>query len=198
MQKTCSQCCQTKPLTEFYRKRSQNDGRGSACMMCTKIANHESYQRNKHNRKPNPEVIAKYRSTIRYKTTTIWNCMKGRVKRLKGYSHVKIRMTREEFVAWATPALKKWIKKNPGEWASIDRIDPKGHYEIENIRILSHRENSLRPRREGNSKNVGRPKGKAWCSWCKKFLPEEEFPKRARSHHGLYEYCKSCCSKRYR
>jgi hypothetical protein len=42
MEKTCTRCGQTKPLTEFYRSSAGKDGYAHGCKTC-----HSEYQRNK-------------------------------------------------------------------------------------------------------------------------------------------------------
>lgn len=55
---------------------------------------------------------------------------------------IELRITRDEFIAWcdsnAELIEQLWSQ---GEVPSIDRIDPKGHYELSNMRIRSLREN---------------------------------------------------------
>lgn len=55
-------------------------------------------------------------------------------------------MDKEEFIQWAMPLVEEFEIRYPSEVASVDRIDPDGHYEFSNMRIISMRENSLRSR----------------------------------------------------
>lgn len=59
------------------------------------------------------------------------------------YANIEIKMTREEFETWVNEFESQWNQiKESGDVPTIDRIDPEGHYEISNIRVLGRRENS--------------------------------------------------------
>lgn len=61
--KICKQCHEEKPITEFYRKRSNKDGHDSCCKKCEAVFLKIRYQENKEHmvavrkiwRKANPE-----------------------------------------------------------------------------------------------------------------------------------------------
>lgn len=91
------------------------------------------------------------------------------------YHGVELRMTRAEFEKWAIPKLVKWFRTCPEKIPSIDRIDPTGHYELSNIRLLDVCEN-----RSSNKRNTHRfsPDGMLWCPRCKKHLAKEDFYER--------------------
>lgn len=57
---------------------------------------------------------------------------------LKG---IEVRMTRQEFLTWAIPAIREFMKTNPGR-PSLDRIDDDGDYQIGNLKIVSQSKNS--------------------------------------------------------
>lgn len=67
-------------------------------------------------------------------------------RRNKTYWDKEVRFTQDEFIEWAKPELVKFYASEPDGIASVDRIDPDGHYELGNIRILSWRLNALRSR----------------------------------------------------
>jgi hypothetical protein len=71
----------------------------------------------------------------------MWVNINSRVNFSPDYRHVKVLMSQLEFFRWALPRIKEFCEKYPNETPSIDRIDPRGNYEIENIQILSRREN---------------------------------------------------------
>lgn len=62
----------------------------------------------------------------------------------KCYTNVKVKMTKDEFLQWAIPRYKEWVSTHPHQVPSINRIDPKGHYEINNIEIIGWLENSAK------------------------------------------------------
>ena len=67
-------------------------------------------------------------------------------RRSKCYRNVECRIDKDTFIAWAIPEILQFHHDNPEETPSLDRIDPDGHYELGNIRILSWAENALRSR----------------------------------------------------
>ncbi len=68
--KRCSSCKETKPVTDFRKNRSTNDGLGAYCKPCAKVKNKESDDRHResinererarhHQRKSDPAYIQK-------------------------------------------------------------------------------------------------------------------------------------------
>lgn len=104
-------------------------------------------------------------------------------------------MTREEFVAWCIPAIRRWWSRHPKGRPSVDRIRTGGHYEIGNIRILDVVLNS---RRRDFNKNTRAPKGKAWCSGCRGYVAIGLFSS-AYTRPPLFvsNYCNPCKCRRY-
>jgi len=81
--------------------------------------------------------------------------MNRRCKTYAAYKAIKILLTKEEFLAWAVPAIEKFLEKYPGESPSIDRYpDPDGHYRFGNIRIISARLNELTRRIFGKNAHL--------------------------------------------
>jgi hypothetical protein len=70
--------------------------------------------------------------------------MQRRVREWPSYKHVEIQITRDSFCGWAKPKIEEFLKQNPSRIPSVDRINPKGHYSIGNIRIMDLYENTLR------------------------------------------------------
>jgi hypothetical protein len=128
----CRICHEEKELTEFKKK---SGGYDTICKVCYAPLNRE------YNRQ--------YHKTFKGWIRVSWSRMNiragNRGNKYPTYTHVKVLMTREEFVAWAQPQEPIWRGiKESNDSPTIDRIDPDGHYEISNIQILSLRENSSR------------------------------------------------------
>jgi len=65
MEKMCSSCKETKPLTAFYKRKVSVDGLQGKCKMCTKVSAYEWRDANPHKAKAAEQ---KYRSTTEYRT----------------------------------------------------------------------------------------------------------------------------------
>lgn len=76
----------------------------------------------------------------------MWNGMRQRCNHCQQYENIEIRMTRTRFNAWAHHNIKNFLFFDPDGTPSIDRIDPDGHYELGNIRIISVEENRIKSR----------------------------------------------------
>ena len=81
---------------------------------------------------------------IRKYLMTKWQGMVRRCGKDPHYKAVEIRMTKQEYLDWAIPALAEFRKTYSNETCSIDRIESKGHYELDNIRFIPYGENSAR------------------------------------------------------
>lgn len=134
----------------------------------------------------------KYGKTPKGKAARAWAALCQRAGNKTGrtpaYANVEVRMTREQFMAWAVPAFSRWMTRNPDKVASVDRRDNDGHYDIGNIRIIEKMANQLRSTRYRNLN--GCPKGKSWCSWCKAYHARKEFNP-ANNKNGLQTMCRN-------
>lgn len=169
--KTCRRCARTRPLTDFHRHGPSKDGHNPACRFC--ISKAEKYRRQLPG--------GKARAT--------WDNIKKRLQRQSEYVGVELRFTRAAFLTWMIPALQRWTADHPGQRPSIDRIDPAGHYEPGNVRILELGENSRLSRAH---KNAHAPEGTAWCGACKQYKPRSAFGKNRARRHGLQHRCGNC------
>ncbi len=96
-------------------------------------------------------------------------------------------MRRDEFINWAVSELEKWIETRPIKFASLDRIDNLGHYEVKNLQVLDKKANLLK---KSYNKNVNAPEGCAWCGKCKEYLDVDKFNKNKNTFNGLDSICK--------
>jgi hypothetical protein len=142
-------------------------------------------------------IRASHKGDPAWEARWAWERIKDRViykpgGRNKCYAGIQLRMTRDEYLAWAVPAYTEWLAANPGKVASIDRIRSEGHYEIGNLQILEHVENA---RRSSHLKNLKAPGGMAWCSGHRAYLPKGEFYAHTR-RHGVSSECQQCTKQR--
>lgn len=94
---------------------------------------------------------AEYEKTVKGTVAKMWRGLNYRVRmgkqnipKYKCYKDIEVRMTRQEFVTWATPRVREWKNKHPGASPSPDRINSKGHYELGNLNIVDHEVNRAR------------------------------------------------------
>lgn len=121
-----------------------------------------------------------------------WQRVLAQVHHHPAYAHVRIRISREDFMTWAIPAYEAWFRDKPGIKPSIDRIDSAGHYEIANLQMIPHRQNCGKTCR---AINAGLPSGRKQCGHCKQVLPFESFAKvkpNATGTFGLFGWCREC------
>lgn len=132
--KTCTKCHETKCLNNFTTNKRNKDGKSPWCHLCSNLHSRE------------------YRK-LRLQTPTgkaakAWDNISSRCCNKSGqspeYANVELKMSRKKFIDWAIPEYEKFMYLNPGVQPSVDRIDPDGHYEINNIRIISMAENCER------------------------------------------------------
>lgn len=178
--KTCSKCNLPRPL-DLYRARKDRGARHTICKDCE-----QKYRK-------------QYKSTPIGRANAMWQGIQRRSHNNDGmhptYRDVDIRMTKEEFLLWAVPALREWYAHSPQSTPTLDRIDSSGHYEISNLRLLTAKENT---HYRGSNKNVYAPKGMAWCSVCKTYLPKINFYSDSRKMNGLQTRCKNCHYTKYK
>jgi hypothetical protein len=133
--RTCRKCQQPKPWSEYAVDKASVDGVHRWCKQCVKAYNKQ------------------YRQTPEGRAICIWHDMLARAGNRNGknkaYQNVELQMTRDQFLAWAVPTLQAWYQQHPGEVPSIDRIDPAGHYTLNNVRIIAW---TLHRRLKKNSK----------------------------------------------
>jgi hypothetical protein len=146
---------------------------------------------------------ARYRKTPRGAAACAWNRLTsragGKYNYGRCYAGVEVKMTRDEFIAWAVPAYAAWFRDHPGVTPSLDRIDGARHYEVGNLQLLTRLQNTLK---NAKQKNLHAPPGHRWCSGCQGFKPEGEFytaPSAVRlptNPNGYLCYCKPCHTSR--
>lgn len=130
--KTCTRCGESKSLDDFGNDKRY--GKKAACKECRKIAARE-YK---------PKLKSK---TPLNRARQMWKSMKRRCKKGEGcYAGIEVRMSREEWMAWAVPKIEAFTKQHPDKIPSVDREDPDGHYELRNVSIMDLKDNQLRSR----------------------------------------------------
>ena len=138
--KTCSTCRMDMPSDAFHASASR-------CKGCA-----ASYAK-------------QYRQTSAGLATIWFTDIKKRAGNRNGrnpsYTLIEMRIDRDAFITWATYAIDIFRSQHPHDTPSLDRINPDGHYELGNIRVISWKENSRLARR----KEARRVKGRQGLPW---------------------------------
>ena len=148
--KKCKQCA-IKPISEFDINPKTNQP-FSRCRKCRDTCCNDCGQQLSPNNKTRiykskckecaQKSIArkkKYRRTAK----GFWKAMNYRCSHNPNYRKIEVKMTYEEWDQWVTPRLNKFKKQYPSQSPSVDRINPNGHYELGNVRIISRLHNML-------------------------------------------------------
>lgn len=117
-----------------------------------------------------------------------YNQMLARVRstreKEKSYRGIKVLVSKEDFIRWYMP--RDFVG------ASVDRIDNKGHYTLENMQVISMRDNIIKARHQ----NVRAHDGVNVCYKCGQEMPLEMFVKNKNYYTGHLNICKNCHAKR--
>ena len=133
--KKCSKCLKTKPVDCFSKEKTNSDGRRSSCRKC-EVKRYAQYDRSKHGL-----------------TVRIYNTQK-RNSRTKGFPVPKY--NRKELKEWlfSQPVFHdlydNWVKSNYDTWSrpSCDRIDDYKGYSLDNIQLMTWRQNLNKSHRD--------------------------------------------------
>lgn len=106
------------------------------------------------------------------------------------YSNVKVKMTMEEWLAWAVPRYEKFVRDHPNESPSVSRFGDNGDYELTNIEIITFVINRSRQ----SMPNVLGADGTKICGRCRETKTAEHFVKNASRPDGLAHWCRGCMS----
>lgn len=125
-------------------------------------------------------IGGKHRALSRY--YMILNRLKNNDRdRNRCYKDIEISLDKNEFV--------EWFMKHDFEGASVDRIDNKKGYSMDNIQLIPSDENMRKDRMKAKD-------GVCQCYRCKEYKPLEMFAVDKRRVTGHATVCKACDSKR--
>ena len=99
------------------------------------------------------------------------------------YKNIKVLVSRDEFMPW--------FMARDFKGASVDRINNRGHYKLDNMQVISVNDNA----RKDKIKNFDNGRK---CSKCKIFKSREYFHKSKTRSSGLQDACKLCKKERSR
>ena len=139
--KMCGKCHDWKSLDDFYNDKRQPDGKTSWCKACTY----------KQPAWKGRTKYAEYPPKLLKMAEGKWAGMHDRCNdperhNANCYRGIEVRVKKDEFIRWIIPELERFYREHPYEVASIDRINPDGHYEWGNMRVISLWRNSWRNR----------------------------------------------------
>lgn len=104
----------------------------------------------------------------------------------KTYRGIKVLVSKEDFVRWYMP--RDFVG------ASVDRIDNKGDYTLENMQVISMRDNIIKARHQ----NVRAHDGINVCYKCGEEKPLEMFVRNKNFYTGHLNICKKCHAEQQR
>jgi hypothetical protein len=113
----------------------------------------------------------------RYRAGVKWANIKTRLKHDASYKGVELRIAREDFVQWFMP--------KDFDNASVDRINPKGHYEFSNMQVISWSENCSKDKLTFTATH-------GTCRKCKQQKTLVEFVKMKNVKNGRGTICSLC------
>jgi len=105
-----------------------------------------------------------------------------------GYTDVKLLMTEEEWLTWAVPKFEGFQADHPAKSPCVSRLEDMGHYELNNIEIISTDEN----RRRQKAVLLLRPNNTKLCSNCRVPKAGDAFNRNRRRPDGLDHRCREC------
>lgn len=114
-----------------------------------------------------------------------YHSMLSRVRRAnpkkdKAYMGIKVLVSKEDFIRWYMP--RDFVG------ASVDRIDSKGHYSLDNMQVISMHDNIVKACKN----RVKAHDGVTVCYVCKEEKPLEYFVKNRCAYSGYLNICKKC------
>lgn len=149
--KRCPACCKVLDSSEFHRAQ-RSDGLYYCCKVCRKTRHPET--------------------GLSSKTRQAWHRICSRSLNADGnhptYANIENRLDRREF--------EEWYGKGYFDGCSVDRIDNYGHYQMSNIALIPHGENS---KKSSIHVNFWAPTNSRWCCVCREYLSIDLFYKNA-------------------
>lgn len=115
--KFCPLCNTSKPLADFYLRKSAKDGRHSYCIVCSKIENRKRYLNNLKLRLAN---AAKYRAENAEKLQNYRNGHRDKMAQVNKEYHAKNKATLNADNRRRAAADREGRKKASREWAQAN------------------------------------------------------------------------------
>lgn len=144
MTKTCAKCGIPKDLEDFNRNKKLRDGRHSYCKSCVSAGRKQFPS---HRVGSIENFIRTHWHSVNQRTVNGRWKLDARAHRSYQAKGVKLEMTLEEFTSFCQ---LNWPKiealRAAGQKPSLDRKNSDGHYSIDNLQIISLRENILKRR----------------------------------------------------
>jgi hypothetical protein len=177
--KRCPKCGMEKPLVQFSPDKRAKDGRQSSCKECCKLlqrawrranpnkhsARCKAYQSRNKDRLRAKRIA--HRQTLTGYASALWASLNGRTIN-GGHPQwqsefagcylrrgVCLAITRVELFATVAAWWERIREmRAAGQIPSIDRIDPDGHYSVDNIRFIPLHENVRKQRHRRPVKHI--------------------------------------------
>lgn len=143
--KNCTQCGQEKNLNYFYKDSRTKDGRYSACKDCHRTRYLLVFTQEVREN-PTPKIVAQHKMSA----------IAHRLSFSRHYTNIKCLFSLEELEEFFKEHWdlymelhKKWVEADytHGRRPTIDRINPKLHYSLDNIQLIDLGENTAKDKR---------------------------------------------------
>ena len=147
--------CQTPKIKAYYAKNKKQIQEKKRNYYTTekgkqsiknrnKSKAYQKYQKQYRESGNTKKCQQRYNQKPKGRATMLWHCMNQRCQKHKNYKSVEVRMSKNEWLEFAIPAIIEFLKNNPSGKPSVHRFNDLGHYEIGNIQIIDKKENMMR------------------------------------------------------
>ena len=152
--KKCKRCKKLKPFSDYYKHKAMGDGYISFCKECTKerINNYRYSNIEQDKEKDRYRIRENFNYIFKHRYSGMKSRIEGRANRKYKVEGRKICM-QKQFLIWCKENIiifkklhKEWGKNNYCRKLapSIDRINNKGGYTLDNIQWITLRENNVK------------------------------------------------------
>lgn len=148
--KTCINCGNEYPLSEFREQNETKDGHANQCRLCLNTIQRERRKKNEN------KTTSIYEKTPKEFLVREYRNMKSRVtgvQKKKAHLYLgKPLLDKEDFYRWAIFHIDfvllytEWVRSNYNRklTPTVDRVDSSKGYELGNMEWVTHSENSRR------------------------------------------------------
>lgn len=141
--KLCNTCKQRKEYSDYYKDSRGREGLYASCKSCHQKFKKKRRLKTRLREAETPLDVARIKMY----------CLRGRINSLPGYKNVKCLLSMQDMEDYIATHWDEYMKLfsaykdsgfKRGLAPSIDRIDPSKDYSLDNIQIITNRENAAK------------------------------------------------------